>query len=80
MVETLMLSGSTVYVGGEFTSVGGQQRNRIAALDAQAGIATGWNKRPVLIPTRGHGRFLARIMRPADFSRYQKAPRFLGSA
>jgi Domain of unknown function (DUF5122) beta-propeller len=36
----------TVYAGGDFTSIGGQSRSRIAALDASlgsAGLATGWN-------------------------------------
>ncbi|MBI2618691.1 MAG: fibronectin type III domain-containing protein, partial [Ignavibacteriales bacterium] len=36
-------SGSTVYAGGLFTSIGGQTRNRIAALDASTGLATSWN-------------------------------------
>src|SRR4030042_1805457 len=36
-------SGSTVYAGGDFTSIGGQARNRIAALDATTGLATTWN-------------------------------------
>ena len=36
-------SGSTVYAGGSFTSIGGQPRNYIAALDATSGAATAWN-------------------------------------
>jgi hypothetical protein len=32
-----------VYAGGFFTSIGGQIRNHIAALDAASGAATGWN-------------------------------------
>jgi hypothetical protein len=32
-----------VYAGGEFTNVGGQTRNRIAAIDAITGAATTWN-------------------------------------
>ena len=39
----LAVSGSTVYAGGEFTSIGGQTRNYIAALDAGTGAATDWN-------------------------------------
>jgi beta-propeller uncharacterized protein DUF5122 len=42
-VNTLALSGTTVYVGGSFSSIGGQTRNAIAALDAGTGLATGWN-------------------------------------
>ena len=38
-----LVNGSTVYAGGTFTSIGGQSRNRIAALDATTGLATAWN-------------------------------------
>lgn len=42
-VRTLAVSGSTVYAGGSFRSVGGQTRNGIAALDATTGNATSWD-------------------------------------
>ena len=42
-VFALAVSGSTVYVGGEFTSVGGQPRAGLAALDSTTGSATSWN-------------------------------------
>jgi len=42
-IYALAISGSTIYVGGLFTSVGGQTRNGIAALDATTGLATAWN-------------------------------------
>jgi hypothetical protein len=42
-VSSLAVSGTTVYVGGNFTGIGGQPRNRIAALDAATGLATSWN-------------------------------------
>jgi hypothetical protein len=42
-VYTLAVSGSTVYVGGTFTNIGGQARKYIAALDATTGLATAWN-------------------------------------
>jgi hypothetical protein len=42
-VLSLAVSGSTVYVGGAFSSIGGQTRNRIAALDASTGAAMSWN-------------------------------------
>jgi hypothetical protein len=42
-VRALAVSGTTVYVGGNFTSIGGQSRSRIAALDAASGSATAWD-------------------------------------
>ena len=42
-VYALAVSGSTVYVGGDFTEIGGQTRNRIAAVDASTGLATAWD-------------------------------------
>jgi trimeric autotransporter adhesin len=46
VVFTIAVSGSTVYAGGFFngpSSIGGADRNHIAALDATTGLATGWN-------------------------------------
>ena len=42
-VNSLAVSGTTVYAGGEFTSIGGRWRNEIAALDATTGNATAWD-------------------------------------
>jgi hypothetical protein len=42
-VYALAGSGSRVYAGGIFTSIGGQARNYIAALDTATGQATAWN-------------------------------------
>jgi hypothetical protein len=42
-VGVITVSGSTVYVGGSFTSIGGQPRIGIAALDPATGAATAWN-------------------------------------
>jgi hypothetical protein len=39
----LLVSGQTVYAGGQFTRIGGRARNHIAALDATTGAATRWN-------------------------------------
>jgi len=45
-VVALAVSGSTVYVGGYFTSIGGRRRHNIAALDARSGRASAWNPNP----------------------------------
>ncbi|MDZ7289520.1 MAG: PQQ-binding-like beta-propeller repeat protein [candidate division KSB1 bacterium] len=42
-IHAIVVSGSTVYVGGNFTNIGGQPRRGIAALDAATGLATAWN-------------------------------------
>jgi len=43
VVYALALSGSMVYLGGDFTYIAGELRNNIAALDASTGQATAWN-------------------------------------
>ena len=45
-VYALAVSGSTVYSGGDFVSIGGQPRKNLAALDATSGTATDWNPDP----------------------------------
>jgi len=42
-VRAIAVRGSTVYVGGEFDSLGGQPRKRIGAVDASTGTVTNWN-------------------------------------
>lgn len=44
-IEALAASGSIVYLGGEFSAIGGRKRDNIAALDARTGRATPWNPR-----------------------------------
>ena len=46
MVRALQISGSTVYVGGDFTTIGGQSRPYLAAVNANTGTASGWNPLP----------------------------------
>ncbi len=42
-VYALALSGTTLYAGGDFTTIGGQSRNRLAALDTATSNATSFN-------------------------------------
>ena len=43
-VQSIALSGSDIYVGGSFTTIGGQTRNRLAKLNNTDGTADGtWN-------------------------------------
>ncbi len=42
-VRALAVGPTAVYVGGVFTSVGGQNRNHAAALDPTTGLATAWD-------------------------------------
>src|SRR5262249_6851686 len=43
LVNALAVSGSTVYVGGTFSTIGGSDRASLAALDVSTGLATAWN-------------------------------------
>jgi hypothetical protein len=48
--QALAVSGSTVYVGGAFTSAGGFVRTHVAALDAATGSVVAWNPGDRLFP------------------------------
>lgn len=41
-INTFVLSGNTLYVGGFFTTIGGQTRTNIAALDATTAAVLSW--------------------------------------
>ncbi len=43
LIRTTLISGSTIYIGGQFSNIGGQSRNNIAALDINSALATSWN-------------------------------------
>ena len=45
-VRALAISGSTLYAGGDFTTIGGQSRKYLAALNASDGTVTSWNPNP----------------------------------
>ena len=45
-VFALALRGDTVYVGGNFLSIGGLDRHYLAAVDAHTGQALAWNPNP----------------------------------
>ncbi len=42
-VETLLLDGTTLYIGGEFSEIGGEARNNLAAVDTTTGLVTDFN-------------------------------------
>jgi hypothetical protein len=42
VVRAILPSGQAVYVGGDFSQIGGQARRGVAALDAETGLATDW--------------------------------------
>ncbi len=42
-VRAIAIDGSTVYIGGKFTSAGGQPRMAVAAVDLATGLALPWN-------------------------------------
>lgn len=42
-INTLLVHNNRLYVGGEFSSFGGNTRNNVAALDLSTGTVTGWN-------------------------------------
>jgi len=45
-VAALAVSGSTIYVGGNFIGIGGHNRNYLAAVRASNGNPTNWNPNP----------------------------------
>jgi len=42
-VNTIAVDGNNVFIGGNFSSIGGEQRNHLAALDKASGTLTAWN-------------------------------------
>src|SRR6185295_8892169 len=46
-VGALLRDGSTIYVGGVFSFIGGEVRNNLAAIDAGTGLAAPWNPSPL---------------------------------
>jgi hypothetical protein len=45
-VESIAVNGSTVYLGGTFSSAGGSSRTNAAAVDPSTGTATSWDPAP----------------------------------
>src|SRR4029079_17833990 len=46
LVAALELSGSTLYVGGAFTTLGSSPRTNLGSIDLTSGQATPWNPAP----------------------------------
>jgi len=42
-IKSIVKKNQIIYVGGQFTGIGGTTRQSIAALDASTGLATSWN-------------------------------------
>lgn len=54
-VDAISVASGVVYVGGSFSSVGGQSRTDLAALDPTTGNATSWNPGATSVfPENGH--------------------------
>ena len=58
-VQSLAIDGSTIYLGGLFTTVGGRNENHLAAVDATSGaVVTTWKggaNKPVMSVALGNG-------------------------
>ena len=73
-IVALAVSGRTVYVGGNYTMIGGQSRWFLSAVDARTGRVTAWDPHPdaavwsVLVSNR-------RLYVGGDFSRVGGVPR-----
>jgi hypothetical protein len=42
-INAFAFQGSTLYVGGQFSIIGGQNRDRLAAISTTTGLASSWN-------------------------------------
>jgi hypothetical protein len=79
VVDALAVSGSTVYAGGNFLSIGAQPRTNLAAFDASTGEVTDWNPNPYPPPPTGRVSGLAlsgsTVFAGGDFSSVGGQPR-----
>lgn len=72
-IDAIAVSGSTIYLGGEFNRIGGMPRRNLAAVDARSGAVTRWRPDPdftidIIVPAGRRvfvaGRFVKRIGGP----------------
>ncbi|MEI6624396.1 MAG: IPT/TIG domain-containing protein, partial [Actinomycetes bacterium] len=45
-IKSMVMSGTSLYLGGQFTKVAGSNRRMLAAVDTALGFATSWNPAP----------------------------------
>ncbi|HKQ57804.1 MAG TPA: Ig-like domain repeat protein, partial [Candidatus Eisenbacteria bacterium] len=45
-ISSIVVNGATVYVAGSFSTIGGQSRNSVAAVDTSNGVPSAWNPNP----------------------------------
>ena len=66
-IYALTVSGSTVFVGGQFTAIDGESRHDLAALDRRTGTVIDWNPNPGLdLKTQTISRWCSRWQPPAQ--------------
>ena len=75
-VEDIQVLGNDLYVGGAFTSLGGQPRERFGAVDVNTGVADAKRQHPVCQQARRHpaGRALRHLPRRHQAGRHRDVP------
>ncbi len=72
-VYTITVSGSTVYVGGHFATIGTETRYHVAAIDAVTGVPTAWNPNAGVVVSTSVNSIVVRdgiVYLGGDFTRF----------